>query len=866
MSFAHGQCIEHYGTGEAYLPVLAALSQLCRQDEGEQVVRVLRRVAPTWLLQLPALLSEDEYTALQQKLAGATQERMLRELVEALEVLSAERPVVLVLEDVHWSDGSTIDLLNLLARQREVTRVLVLATCRPTELVVTNHPLKQVKHELVTRGLAAEVVLGGLPAEAVQHYVGQRMTVPGEEETVAAFVYQRSEGHPLFMVQMTDYLLQQHGQRAGAATALSVIDQEVPQGLRELIETQIGRLTPDEQQVLEVGSVAGAEFTVASVAAGLQTTGDAIEGICETLARRGQFIVDQGITRWPDGTVSGQYGFRHAMYQEVLYQRLGSGRRSRMHYLIGLCEEARYGEQANEGAAELAMHFERGQDYPRAVAYCCQAAERALHQNAAREGLAHLTNGITLLARMPESQARLRQEVLLHSTLGLPLFRTTGYTAPAVEQAYHRAQALYRQLQETPESFPACLRFWHFTLLRVDLPTAREVAERLVTIAQQAADPDLESLAAYVQGTTAYHRGEWSQVRDSLLRGLETYKIHHDRATILFLSEDRGVASYCHLAIVSWGLGYAAQAQQHIDAALQLAHTLERSLSVVRVWSFAASLAQLRQDWSQLQVIAMTILEMAREHGWLIWRIVGSLGHGRALVGLGRATEGLEEIRQALSTYQTWGAVQMLPHFLSILLEAQLASGQVTDGLATVDEALTVADKTGERWNVAELWRLKGQLTLAQSGVLGPASGVQTQEENEKSKVKSQKSKIPNTQHLTPSTQGVVQEAEEYFLKALAIARQQHAKSLELRAVMSLVRLRQQQALEQGARSKERGVGSKELGVSSEEQGSHARLADAHKLLSDVYGWFTEGFDTKDLQEAKALLGDLEEKAKRGKG
>jgi DNA-binding winged helix-turn-helix (wHTH) protein len=254
-----GQCIEHYGAGEAYLPVLEALGRLGREPGGERLVACLRQYAPTWLVQLPALLSPEVLTAAQRQGQGATQARMLRELAEALEALTAERPLVLVLEDLHWSDPSTVEALALLARRRDAARLLVLGTYRPVDLILYDHPLKTVKQELAAHGQCVDLPLGGISRQAVAAYVAQCGVAPEGSASVAAFVYRRTEGHPLFMVQVVDYLTQQDllqppAQAVAGGVEGQPIDQVVPQGLQQLIEAQVGQLGAVEQQVLEAGS------------------------------------------------------------------------------------------------------------------------------------------------------------------------------------------------------------------------------------------------------------------------------------------------------------------------------------------------------------------------------------------------------------------------------------------------------------------------------------------------------------------------------------------------------------------------------------------------------------------------------------
>ena len=690
--------------GEAYLPVLEALGRLAREAGEEGLISILRQYAPSWLVQLPALLSAAEGAALQQRVAGTTRERMLREMVEALEILSAERPLVIVLEDLHWSDVSTIDLLSMLARRREAARLLVVATYRPAEVIVRDHPLKAVKQEAVTRGLAVEVALPPLRVEAVGTYVQQRVTAHAEGgPELARLVYERTEGHPLFMVQVVDEVVRQGAFRSDAQPAL-------PQQLRQLIAAQLERLTAEEQQVLEAGSVAGAEFSVASVAAGVQRPLEVIETICEELARRGQFVDDHGVEALPDGTAGERYGFRHALYQEVLYKRIGAGRRARLHRQIGLREEAAYGEHASGIAAELARHFEQGQDDRRAVHYLAQAARRALRHSAAREAIGYLTRGLTALARLPESADRQVQELRLQSTLGVPLMLTARQGTPPVEQVYQRALALCRQLEETSASFIARCEFWHLALTRADLRTACQVAGRLVATARQTADPEALGLAHYALGTSLYYRGDWATVREHLERGLATYTVEQDQAFALFYAEDRGVVSHCHLAMLLWCLGYPEQAQREIDTAKALAQHLARPLSQARALSFAAGIAYFRREWAAVREAADALLALGAAHS-AFWQVVGALYQGAVVVAEEQTEAGLAQFCQAAARYRAWGQL-MVPYLLSVTAEAQVVLGHAADGVTVVDEALAVADETGEQWYDAELWRLKGELTL----------------------------------------------------------------------------------------------------------------------------------------------------------
>ena len=367
-----GQCIEHYGAGEAYLPVLEALGHLARAADGEQVVEGLRRYAPTWLAQMPAFVPEGELEVGQQKVQGATQERMLREMAEALEALAVIRPVVLWLEDLQWSDYSTLDLLVSVARRRGPARLLVIGTYRPTDVIVSGHPLKGLKQELQLHRQCEELALQFLSETEVAQYLALRFPQHQFPAALAHVLHHSTEGNPLFLVNLVDDLLRREAiaarERQWALTVnVEEIEFGVPESLRQMVEQKVERLTREEQRLLEVASVAGATFSAAAVAAGLEEKAELIEERCDALVRQEQFLRAGRTEHWPDSTVTARYAFQHALYQSVLYGRLTESRRLRLHQQIGVRQEEVYGEQASELAAELAMHFEQGRDYGRTV-------------------------------------------------------------------------------------------------------------------------------------------------------------------------------------------------------------------------------------------------------------------------------------------------------------------------------------------------------------------------------------------------------------------------------------------------------------------------------------------------------------------
>lgn len=336
---AEGQCLEQFGAGEAYLPVLEAVSQLCQEPGRERLLPLLRRHAPTWLQQMPWLAPSAEREVLQRAALGATRERMLREMVEVLEALTAETPLVLVIEDLHWSDYSTLDLISALAARREPARLLLLGTYRPVEVILGEHPLKSVKQELQAKRLCEELSLEYLSEEAVSQYLAARFPRNGFPAGLARLIHERTEGNPLFMANVADYL-QAKGSIAGPGgqwrlnVELADLEVGVPESIRQMIEKQIDRLSREQQRALEAASVAGAEFSVAAVAAGLEEDLMRMEEVCEELARRHQYLEAAGIGELPDGSVASRYRFIHALYQNVLYERTAGTQRARLHRRI----------------------------------------------------------------------------------------------------------------------------------------------------------------------------------------------------------------------------------------------------------------------------------------------------------------------------------------------------------------------------------------------------------------------------------------------------------------------------------------------------------------------------------------------------
>src|SRR5215468_4198321 len=798
LRLARGQCLEGYGGMEAYYPLLEALGAVCQGAGGAAVVETLATHAPTWLVQFPALLTPAHRATLQRELQGATRERMLRELAELLEVLTADRPLLLVLEDLQWADHATVDGLAALARRRAPAHLVLVATYRPVDLAFWAHPLQTLTQDLRVHQLCHELAVEPLSAADIAAYLAAVAAGAPLPAGLAALLSRHSEGNPLFMRALLEHLTQQ-GVLAreadgwvfrgpSAAHALGV-----PENLRQMIEAQMARLGPEEQRVLEVASVTGAVFTASVSAAAADMEANDCDAVCATLARRQQLVRAADAQQLPDGSVSQRYVFVHALYREVCYWRQAPGHRAMRHRRLGAHLEGLFAPQLQDVAAELAHHFEAGAEWARAITYLQLVADTAGQRYAYREAATTLQHALALVPHLPEAPARTQHALPLYSALGAALTMTHGQAAPDVEHAYTQAYALCQQVGETPELVPVLYGLWRFYNTRSQLHTARELGDTLLRLTQRADDPALAVIAHYALGWTWCCLGVLPAARQHLEEGSARYTPDQRRALVFGIGQDPGLNSHLYAALTLWMLGYPAQVLAHLHAALAWAQALAHphSLAFTRCW--AAIVAQWRRDVPAVYEHAAAAVALSTAQGFPLLVAWGASLRGWALAMQGQAKEGMAQARQGLADYRANGAAVFVPYFCTVLADVCAHLGDTAEGLQALAEAHTLVEQHEERYWEAEVCRLRGVLLRRQ-----------------------------------PETPPA--EAEAWVQRALDVARSQQAKALELRAAMSLARLWLQQS----------------------------KRAEARELLAPIYGWFTEGFDTADLQEAKALLAALD--------
>ncbi|MBM4255312.1 MAG: hypothetical protein FJ147_05380 [Deltaproteobacteria bacterium] len=751
-------------------------------------------------------------------------------MAESAERLTRTDCLVVVLEDLHWSDVSTLDWLIYMARRREPARLLIIGTYRPTDALASGHPLSGAVQELQGKHQCEELRLIPLVPEGISAYLAERFAVDAGDRLplneLADLLHHRTGGNPLFVVNTVDYLVQhgavteQDGQWTLHADKIVDVGNSIPDSVRQLIARQVERLPETEQGVLEAACVAGTEFAVAEVAAGLQAEVLSVESVCERLARTGLFIRPTGLAEWPDGTISGHYSFLHALYHEVLYSRLADLRRVQMHRRIAERKEHAYGERAGEVATELAVHYEKGRNLTRAVHYLGKAGENAAQRSAHREAIALLTQGVALLHSRPKIPEHLRQELQLQLALGVSFRNTKGPAATEVEHAYARACELSRQLDRKLDLFSSLFGLATSYFVRSTFARALALGEQMLAIAESLQDQELELEASLMAGMLhLYSHGDTLVALQHLDRIMKLYEPKRHRAQAFRDGQNPGILGHSVAAIALWCAGYPEQALRRCQEAHFLAQHDPRPYDQTIVLTYAALLYQHRRDGGMIREPAEAAVALATEYGFVFMLSIDRALQGWALINEGQMERGIEEIQRSIGMQQTVGIEILLVYFLALLAEAHFKAGHVEAGIRVLDEALGKVNTTGTRRYEAELYRLKGELTLARAGGWGLGTSSSPQ--------------APSPQPLIPME--VVEEAEGYFYKAIDIAQRQHAKSWELRAAMSLARLWQQQ-----------------------DKGDQAR-----ELLEDIYTWFTEGFDTKDLRDAEALLHALGSTAER---
>jgi class 3 adenylate cyclase/predicted ATPase len=778
-----------YHENTAYYPIIVHLQRLLdlqTSDLPHQKLDKLERKLSEYGFALPealppfsALLSLPE-PAGYPSLVNSPQrlrQKMLDLLMVWLLKESERRPVLTVWEDLHWYDPSTLEAYHLLGDQVAKARIFVLATARP-----------EYVSQWGTRPRYTQLTLGRLQhrqAELMASEVAGQSSLPTD---IMQQIVSKTDGVPLFVEELVKMVMESGvlEERRGKYELSSLLPPlAIPSTLRDSLTARLDRLSA-VKEVVQLAATLGREFSYELIRA--------VWPLDEMALQKGLTAMVEAELLYQSGVASqAKYYFKHSLIQEAAYESVLRSRRQQLHLQIVRALEEKFPSIVETEPELLARHCMAANMKEKAIVYWQRAGSMAVRRSANKEAISHLTTGLELLKSLPDGAERAQQELTILATLGAALIATKGYSAPEFEGTITRARELCRQLGETPQLFPVMFKLCAYSLLRGEMKTAREIGEQMLHLAKTAQDPDLLLEASTGLGSALFYLGELVPALEHFEKINEIYDPKQHSSHAFVYGQDPGVFALAWGARVLGYLGYLKQAVTKVEQALTLAQNLAHPFSLASAWHCAAEVHRQRGEAQASLECAERELELAREQGFPLWIALAQIYRGWALARLGQFEEALATIPKGIAGYRATGAEMAVPRFLVLLADAYGQAGQVDEGLRVSAEALAIMHRDGDRDSEAtELHRIRGELLLAGS-----------------------------TDHQD--------EAEASLRRAVDIARGHQAKSPELRATMSLVRL-------------------------LEKRGDRR---EARAMLAAIYGWFTEGFDTADLREGKALLDEL---------
>lgn len=750
----------------AYAPIADWLRSAALRPQVAQLDAVwLSEVARL----LPELLIERPDLPTPSPLLESWQRRHLHEAL-AQAIGAVDRPLLLVLDDLQWCDEETLTWLHFRLRADAQARLLVVGTARLEE-VTADHPLLTLTRGLRQAGTLVEIELAPLDAletaALAAEVAGHSLT-----EAQAAALYTQSEGSPLFVVELVR-----------AAGQDSLLDAPLPPKVRAVLDARLAQLSPAARELAGLAAVMGRAFGVEVLTQAHAADGgdeDAlVQGLDELWQRR--ILREQGARA---------YDFSHDKLREAAYGQVSPARRRQLHHRVAQTLEQVNAANLDAVSGQIAAHYEQAGLLQPAVEFYARAAEVAQRIYSHADAVTYLTKALASLEQLPPTPDRLQQELRLYFVLAGSQTYLHGVSASEVEDAYRRTRVLAEQVGDDLQYLRGLLGLEISAMTRGQVHTACALGEEALAHAQRLGDPAALSMAQVVLGISILHRGDW-QISRRLLEQTAGFKDEDlDPAWRLVWPHHVGSANRRHLAMVLWHLGYPDRSLRLISDTVTQATEIAHLYSLAAALSWSAWLHQFRREPAQAQVHAEQAISLARQHGFPYWHFHGMALEGWAWAQQGQVAAGIARMEEGLSARQGIAAQLHDPSFKVLLAEGYGLAGEPAQGLAVLDDALGQVEATGEHFAEAEIYRLQGELRQMQGAPL--------------------------------------REIETCLLRGLAVARQQGAKSLELRAALGLARVWQQ-----------------------------GRRVEAHDLLAGIYARFTEGFDTPDLIDARTLLAAL---------
>ncbi len=703
---AQGQCLDHHGMGEPYLPLIEALTRLAGSRDGKAVKEILWTQAPSWLAQMPSLWTRSERSLLEAR-GHATRERMMRELTYAVETIASEVPLLLKLEDIHWSDASTLDWLAHVARRPEPARLMVLATFRPVGAETAKAGLDGLVAELAVHRRCREIALRPLSLEAIETYLAARLGARAQQlHDMVPLLLERTGGNPLFVTGIVNQLAQQpdSGETLGALVS-------IPPDVRRFIDRQIDCLDESDRSLLSAASVIRREFATTAVAAAMEIGPEQVEARCAGLARQGVFIIKSGSTIWPDGTPAELYAFRHDLYRELLYDCMPPTRRALCHGRVGRRLEGAWAGRLEAIAGEMAEHFDRANEPGRAIPHHRRAAAKAMRRSANGQAIRHLQQALDAIGHIADEIERTKVEAQLHVGLAAAFTATRGFGAPEALEANSRAEALCERLPEGSDIFPALWGVWLVRWGRSEIDEAWRLCGRLLALAEKSADAGIKLQAHHAAWATSLGRGELADVLAHAEAGLAIYDATlHQAMASSYGNHDANTCARNFSALSLALAGEQERARAMADASLSFAKSLNDPFSLALTLFFASAVAQILGDVPAAAAHAGSGRQIATEHGLAVARAWSTAVVGWCAAETGDADRGIALLTEAVGVLRAAQSHHFMTYLLGLLADTLLRAGRDADAMTAIEEGMSRADAGGERYYGAELHRLQGEL------------------------------------------------------------------------------------------------------------------------------------------------------------
>ena len=797
---AKGHCINDPISKEAYFPILTAINELITKIDNGFAESSLRRVAPMWLTQFPWLLDEHELSSFQKNLQGVAASRMLRELSAFLETIAQKYLVILILEDLHWSDHSTLAAINHLVKTTKNSKLLILSAFRPlegNEIKVINYFSEQlVKREI------EKIELKPFSRSDIKRYLSFKGSGNVDKTLLANWLYKNTEGLPLFVINLYKFI-ENNGWLSAKDLFVELafsgerFKRHIPENLRTLIQQQIEQLPNLEKSLLKIASVFGEKFNVSFINHLLSESFDELVKTSENLIKKHGLLKQSGLIRSSNGSLDTVYSFAHSWFQKVAYELIPAIEVTEYHHRAGHHLENVFSNNVGKVAPALATHFEKSNHLQKAVSYRKIASQTALGRHAIEDSIEHINHGLRLINESSREINTDRSELDLQTLLGTALVATKGYAHPSVEKAYTRAHSLCLEVEENVSLLPILYGLCMYYMVKGDFQSGDKLRELFLNIATRGKCPEEMLCWGYALFCmTSWYQGDHIESSNFADLAIEHYDPQDHQNFVQIYGVDAGIACLLHKSLSYWVMGFPSEASSEMVNTIALAEKYANPFMQAWVFCFAGWLSTFFSQFVKAGEYAKKSIALSHKHGIEYWNIQASILNCWAETKIGNDQDTASKIGDFISKHKLTGTNLITSKFLMIQADCYELEGNTDEALHCIDNALKIVETYNEKWWESELLRYKAELTIKRFG---------------------------ETAYTNPSNKELINSTYD---KSVKLSKNQYAKSLELRSTLSwanfMVRV--------------------------------GRQENARKSVSDIYNWFENRDQTHDTQQAEIFL------------